>query len=179
MQRGIKISIAAGILSGFLVGIFFALFCGVSMGIAGGLITALITGTVLFLIMGPLHEMFVKKIAGDGFEGSTGVYHVREIEMPWSFDESFDLCVRSLYVISRSRVIETDHSGGRILARTGINWKTWGDTISFEVSASRKRSSKIRVSSRPTAMTTIVDFGKNLQNVNRIVSFMEGHGGKI
>ena len=177
MQRSIKISIVAGISSGILSGILFLLFYGLPMGIAGGFLTGLTAGTVLFFIMGPLHEMSVKKIAFDGSEGSTGVHHVREIEILMSFNESFDLCIRSLDLISRSRVKEKDRSGGRIIARAGLNWRTWGDTISFEISASGEGSSRIRVSSRPAARSTIVDFGKNLQNVNRIVSFLERDDG--
>jgi hypothetical protein len=174
MQRGIKISIAAGISSGILAGIIFSLYYGMPVGIAGGLLTGLIAGAVLSFIMGPLHEMSVKKITGDGSEGSTGVYHQREIEIPRTFDESFNLCIRSLDLICRCRVKEKDHSVGRIIAGAGLNWKTWGDTILFEISAAGEGSSRIRVSSRPTARTTIVDFGKNLQNVHRIVSFLEG-----
>ncbi len=177
MQRSIKISIAAGISSGILSGIIFSLYYGMPVGIAGGLLTGLIAGAALSFIMGPLHEMSVKKITGDGSEGSTGVNHVREIEIPMSFDESFDLCIRSLQMISRCRVKEKDHPGGRIIAGAGLNWKTWGDTILFEISAAGEGSSRIRVSSRPTARTTIVDFGKNLQNVHRIVSFLEGDDG--
>jgi len=179
MLRSIEIAIAAGILAGISAGIFFVLFYGLWIGIAGGLFIGLIVGAVLLFIMGPLHEMSVKKIAGDGSEGSTGVHHVREIEISRSYDESFDLCIRSLELISRSRVIEKDHSGGRIIAKAGLNWRTWGDSISFEISASGEGSSRIRVSSRPAARSTIVDFGKNLQNVNRVVSFLEGYGGYV
>ena len=179
MQRSIKISIATGIPFGILAGIVFTLFHGLTVGITGGLLTGLIAGAVLFFIIGPLHEMSVKKIAGDGSDGSTGVHHARELEIPGSFDESFDLCTRSLDLISKCRVKEKDHSGGRIIAETGLNWRTWGDTISFEISAAGEKSSRIRVSSRPAASTTIVDFGKNLQNVNRILSFLEGHGGFV
>ncbi len=179
MRRSIKIAIAAGILAGILAGIFFVLFYGLWIGIAGGLLTGLIAGAVLFFIMGPLHEMSVKKIAGEGSEGSAGVHHVREIEISRSFDESFDLCIRSLDLISRSRVTEKDYSGGRVLAKAGLNWRTWGDTISFQISAAGEGSSRIRVSSRPAAMTTIVDFGKNLQNVTRILSYLAEHGETI
>jgi len=177
MQRSIKISITAGIPSGILVGIFFSLFYSLLVGIAGGLLTGLIAAAVLYFIMGPLHDMSVKKIAGDDPEGSSGVHQQREIEIPRTFDESFDFCIRSLDSISRSRVIKKNHSLGRIIAEAGLNWKTWGDTISFEISDTGEGSSRIRISSRPAARTTIVDFGKNLQNINRIVSFLESHGG--
>lgn len=59
------------------------------------------------------------------------------------------------------------------MARTSVNWKTWGDTISFEITGIDDESTAVKISSRPTSRTTIVGYGKNLENVKTIVSFIE------
>ena len=174
-----KISIVSGIPVGILAGIFFSFFYGLPAGIAGGLFSGLTVGFVIYLIVGPLHGMAVKKIADDISKETLGVHHVREIEIQRPYNESFDLCIRSLDMISRCRVTEEDRAGGRIVAKAGLNLKTWGDTISFSISIAGEGVSKIKVSSRPAAMTTIVDFGRNLQNVMAISSHLEKHGGSV
>jgi hypothetical protein len=62
---------------------------------------------------------------------------------------------------------------GKIMARSFVNWKTWGDTISFDITGISDEKTAVKVTSRPTASSTIVDYGKNLENVKTIVSFLE------
>jgi hypothetical protein len=85
----------------------------------------------------------------------------------------FDLCVASLSLFRRCIIQEENRSLGRIVARTGINWKTWGDVITISFKRTGSNCTYIQISSRPNARTTIVDYGKNLENVERIVSFLK------
>ncbi|MBC8413218.1 MAG: hypothetical protein ISR96_08210 [Nitrospira sp.] len=65
-----------------------------------------------------------------------------------------------------------DRLNGEIIIKTGINWKTWGDTICFKLSSAGPNRTTVIVTSRPTIKTTIVDFGKNLENIIKITGFL-------
>ena len=58
-----------------------------------------------------------------------------------------------------------------------MTWRTWGDVISFEVHRANDDGTRIKVSSRPALGSTLVDFGKNLQNVEQIAAFLNERSG--
>lgn len=173
MNRNLKIFLTGGIPFGIFTAILFSYLYGIKIGIPGGLISGLIFGFLMFIILGFLHSRAVEKIAGDRSEESMATCQVRNIELQLPYDKTFDLCIKSLNLTSRCRVQEEDRSQGKIIARSSVNWKTWGDTISFEITGTSDKKTAVKVSSRPTARSTIVDYGKNLENVKIIVSFLE------
>jgi len=172
MSRNLKIFMSSGIPAGTGMAIFYSLFYGFPVGLVSGLISGVFFGILMVFILGFLHGRAVKKVAYGNTEPSAGTHHVRETELPLPYDRAFDLCIASLGSLNRW-VYEEDRIHGKILARTGINWKTWGDTICFEIYGIDGGSTRVKVSSRPTARMTLVDFGKNLDNVQRIISFLE------
>ncbi|MBI5099514.1 MAG: hypothetical protein HZB30_09790 [Nitrospirae bacterium] len=173
MNRNLKIFLANGIPFGIFTAILFSSLYGIKVGLSSGLISGLIFGFLMFIILGFLHSRAVEKIAGEKSEESMGTYQERNIKLQLPYDRTFDLCIKSLNLISRCRVQEEDRSQGKIIARSFINWKTWGDTISFDIAGISNENTAVKVSSRPTSWSTLVDYGKNLENVNTIVSFLE------
>lgn len=173
MNRNIKIFLAGGIPFGIFTAVLFSYLYGIKVGLPGGLISGLIFGFVMYIILGFLHSRAVEKIAGDTSEESMATCQIHNIELPLSFESTFALCIQSLSLISRCRVQEEDRSQGKIIARSSVNWKTWGETISFGITGISNDKTAVKVSSRPTAKSTIVDYGKNLENVKKIVSFLE------
>ncbi len=173
MNRDLKIFLGSGVPFGTLMGAFYSLRYGFSAGLIGGLFAGLIFGTLMFIILGFLHSRSVKKIASGKSEKAMGVHHVRNIEVQVPYDKLFDLCVMSLGLIKKCKIQEENRSQGRIVAKAGINWKTWGDTISFDINWMNDGYTHVKVSSRPTARTTLVDYGKNLENVEIIIAFLK------
>lgn len=172
MNRNLKIFLASGIPFGIFTAVLFSYLYGYKIGLPGGLISGLIFGFVMFIILGFLHSRAVEKIAGHISEESMATCQVRNIELQLPYDSTFDLCMKSLNLISRCRIQEEDRSQGKITARSSVNWKTWGDTISFDITGISNEKTAVKVSSRPTARSTIIDYGKNLENVKIIVSFL-------
>ena len=173
MNRNLKIFLASGIPFGIFTAILFSSLYGTNVGLSSGLISGLIFGFVMFIILGFLHSRAVEKIAGEKTEESMGTYQERNIKLQLPYDRTFDLCIESLNLINRCKVREEDRSQGKIIARSSINWKTWGDTISFDITGTSNENTAVKVSSRPTSWSTLVDYGKNLENVKTIVSFLE------
>ncbi len=176
MNRNLKIFLTSGIPLGVLTGTFYSIRYGLKMGLISGLIAGLIFGFITFIILGFLHSRAVKKIVHETSGNAMGIHHVRNIELQLPYHESFNLCVESLGLIRNSKIIEENRSQGKIIAKAGINWKTWGDTISFDITRMNNGHINVKVSSSPTARTTIVDYGKNLKNVETIISFLKKQG---
>ena len=176
MNRHLKIFLANGIPFGTFMGILLSSLYGLNIGLPGGLISGLVFGFLMFIILGFLHSRAVRKISGETSGESMDTFQARNIKLLVPFERAFDLCIESLGMISKCRVQEQDRSRGKIIARSSVNWKTWGDTISFEIAPSGSEATDVRVSSRPTSWSTIVDYGKNLENVERIVSFLQKGG---
>lgn len=172
MKRNIKIFLASGIPFAILMVMLNSYLYGLPLGVISGLIAGTVFGFLMFFILGFLHSRAVKKISDGKFRDESGVNHARSIELNLPYDCVFDLCIRSLDVITNCKVLEEDRINGIIIAKAGINWKTWSDTVSFHINKIDNNHTNVNVSSRPTARTTIVDFGKNLNNVESIVSFI-------
>jgi hypothetical protein len=175
MNRNLKIFLLSGIPFGFLLGMWYSHLYGYQAGFKGGILSGVFFGFLTFLILGLLHNQAIKKITDEKSRETLGVSHIREIALQLSYDKSFDLCMKSLQLMKRYKIIEENRAQGRIIVITGINWKTWGDRILFEITKINNGHSQIKVSSRPNARTTLVDYGKNLENVEILISFLKNH----
>jgi len=176
MNRNLKIFLANGLAFGIFMGILFSCLYGLNTGLPAGLMSGLVFGFIMYVILGFLHSRAVSRISGVSSPESMSSFQIRNIKLRVPFDKAFDLCVASIGLIRNCRVREQDRSRGSIVARSSVNWKTWGDTISFEIAGSGSEETDVRVSSRPTARSTIVDYGKNLENVEKIVAFLQKPG---
>jgi len=104
-----------------------------------------------------------------------GVHQVRNVELRCSYDKAFSLCIEALGLIEKCKIEKEDLGPGKIVARTGATWKTWGDLISFEIRKAGKDEIVVELSSRPAVRMTMVDYGKNLENVETITAFLREH----
>lgn len=176
MNRNLKIFLVNGLPFAAFMGTLFSSLYGIKAGLPAGLVSGLIFGFIMFIILGLLHTRAVRKISGSTSRESMSTLQDRNIKLNLPFERAFDLCLESLGLISRCSVMEKDRSRGKIMARSSVNWKTWGDTISFEIACTGSEETDVRVSSRPTSWSTIVDYGKNLDNVEKIMTFLQKRG---
>jgi hypothetical protein len=173
LNTTIKIFLISAVPFAFFMGAYYSFRYDVRNGIIAGLTGGVAVGLTLAVIVVFLHRRCVQKISGRYPDEKMEVNTTRDIELKIPFDQAFDLCIESLDCINRCNIMEKDRHQGKIAAKTGINWKTWGDTISFRLSRLNDDTTRVIVSSRPTARTTLVDFGKNLENVRIIISWLK------
>ena len=98
---------------------------------------------------------------------------VKNIELQMSFNDAFNLCVRSTSSIERSKIKEKIQNQGRIVAKVGISIKSFGEVIEFKLKEISCDKIGIELSSRPAVRTTLVDYGKNRENIEKIVTFLK------
>ncbi|PSP11891.1 MAG: hypothetical protein BRC49_06850 [Cyanobacteria bacterium SW_10_48_33] len=70
-------------------------------------------------------------------------------------------------------VLQLDHrSTGSLVARSQTNWASWGERIFFKIQPGADDITRVTFRSRPQFRFTIVDYGKNLENVERIRGYL-------
>jgi hypothetical protein len=122
------------------------------------------------------HSWSAQRLAAGKSPYPDRVLRNRTIELQLPYDQVFNLCIRSLASISRCRVQQRDFPQGKITARAGANWRTWGDIITFDLCRTEEGGIRVEVCSRPAVRTTLFDYGKNLENIQRISSFLIKQG---
>ncbi len=169
-----KLLLMSGIPFGFLMGIM-SFHMGDNAGaIRNGILSGLIFGTLVSYILISLHKSLSRKVVSDASMPDFNNHQVRRIVMAIPFEQAFSRCIESLKTVNRCRIILQDPDNGEIRARAGLNWKTWGDDINFKLTQETD-STVVELSSRSSARSTLVDFGKNLDNVERIRRFLHDH----
>ncbi|MCP4269696.1 MAG: hypothetical protein GY777_29680 [Candidatus Brocadiaceae bacterium] len=173
MRQYLKIFLSTGVLFGLFTGIFYSVQYGVTKGIILGISGGLFFGFFMSLILGTMHKVFSKRVQSEDAKDRENVHQIRKIKISFSFDSAFDACIKSIDKIKKSKILEESRSNGKIDAKVGMTWKTFGDRIKFIVTRIDENNTEIEVSSRPAIRTTLVDYGKNLENVQIIEDFIK------
>ena len=58
------------------------------------------------------------------------------------------------------------------MARAGISISSWGEAIEFQLKEIDADQTEIQFSSRPVLRTTLIDYGKNLRNIELLEEFL-------
>lgn len=132
----------------------------------------LIAAGLSFLITS-LHYLAVRRLPYKKTKGSLDVFQLRKMTIPLPYSDSMKRCIASLETIGDVRIMEVSYTNGKIIAMVPASWKTLGQVISFKVSESSGSHSNIEVFSKPAFTIIRADFGKNLDNVEKIVAFLE------
>ncbi|MBM7603737.1 hypothetical protein JOC75_001710 [Metabacillus crassostreae] len=165
-----KIFIFTSIPFGFFMYIQALIFNNAEPSIALYIVIGLVFGLFMSLFMTIL-DFQSKKSIGEG--KSNGVHKKGTIEVPLPEDEVFKLCRDAGSVLKGAKVRHENQQKGLLIIRTGINWKTWGDIIEIVVEDIDANHTRVFIQSRPVVPTTLVDYGKNYENIKRIIGYIE------
>ena len=92
------------------------------------------------------------------------------IEYPFSYQTVFRATTQSLPLIKGMTMGHADEMNGYILVSVGISWASWGENIRIDFVKLGPTRTQMIVKSSASVSTTLVDYGKNKKNVNRIIS---------
>ncbi len=111
-------------------------------------------------------------------------HHTRELEIDMPYDEAFDLCIKAVKSL-KCKIREENRNLGKIIAikptKVPLDWIFNQDLITIELRRLDGRT-KIRISSQlyPHPPTEYyVDYGSNLENVEKIVDMLLKHASRI
>lgn len=133
---------------------------GILFGFLSGLLFTLI---VLYIQWSYLREAGFNK---------TGISVINSIEFEATGDkeEVFALCLESIRSVKKSEIGLLNKDKGIFTVNVGVNWRTWGDLIQFDIKEISVHKCNVVITSRPTMGTALIDFGKNLDNIIKITN---------
>lgn len=153
---GIPFGIFAGGLAGFVFG------KGIIIGILVGIMSGLLFGVSISIILEALSQGVSKK---------AGPAQSKTVTIDLPYETALAKSVQALDTI-KAKVTHKEEANGIIRAKTSINWKSWGEAIEIRLAKQEDGKVMMTVSSRPKLRTTLVDYGKGLENVTSIVDVM-------
>ena len=168
----------------FVTGVFFSLwisFAGLGRlatmpqgkALAVSLIFGAIFGLLLSLIMGTLHILKVRKIAGESREGDIyATTQRREIKSALSGDRLFTMLTHYLKEVARFSLTGLPGVSGKLEAVSRVNLVTFGSRVTITIAQDERGASAINVSCKPRLMTTLVDYGESLKIVSDIARYL-------
>lgn len=122
-------------------------------------------GIIMSLTLVTLHRYRLKKIGVQEItDENIRVGHTKNFKSGLNKNELIEK-LKSDPIIGKMKIKEIENG---VLVKTGINLMTWGEKIKIILQSDRDPDFEYKVSSHPIVITTLVDYGKNLQNVNRI-----------
>lgn len=156
---------------GLFMAIFFGATNGWEYGLVAGAACGLGYGIAMAAILGAINQYQAKKLGSNYSESLMGVHQVETLRLAGQFDGAFEACKAALNAVPKCKITSEDKQLGIITAQTGTTWKSFGETIMFTVSDSGDGANcNVTLSSKPAVRTTLVDYGKNMQNVRAIVA---------
>ena len=138
-----------------------------AQGLIGGGAIGLFLGALVGAAVAAIHVTLHFMMTDD-----PNVHHRRTLVTNASQGEAKRMCIEAIGSIPRAWVVDDTSAGSPITAKTGPNWRGWGDSITCAIRSSGPSEQTIVVESRPRLRVTVVDFGTNLDNVERIQSHL-------
>ena len=94
------------------------------------------------------------------------------IKVNLPYQEVFNHC-RRLLEENNFKVADADEASGKIVATSGISWESFGEKMNVELEDLGEGKTLVKLSSKSRFPITIVDWGKNNQNVKKLVEGLQ------
>ena len=149
LDRGLPHSARMAASTSVAVGASFGFFMTVSLGIANAL--------------------GCRRVGAGPFQGPRA--H-RVLDVGLGLVAAAAAAVRAIEAVG-GKIEVMDPESGLLRARTGLSWKSFGENLRVNLREVRLGATTIDISSRPRWKSTVVDYGKGFQNVERISRFLQ------
>jgi hypothetical protein len=126
---------------------------------AGG--TALAAGAITWLSRRGDARLARQKIDSS----NTDPIQERTVEVGQPAAATFEASLSALQAIPGLRILTENKATGEIGARTGMGWRSFGELVTIQVRRLADDRSTVRIRSEPRRRTTMIDYGKSVENV--------------
>jgi hypothetical protein len=148
-----------GISQGMKRGFSLRMISLIAIVSAGG--TALAAGAVTWL-----SRRGDARLARLGIDSSnTDPVQERTVEMRQPAAATFEASLSAIKAIPRLRIFHENSATGEIAARTGMGWRSFGESVTIQVRRLADDRCTVRIRSEPRRKATIIDYGKSVENV--------------
>ena len=165
----IKIFLITGISFGLLE-IGFDFLSGDGFALWKFVYLTLAFGTTMSLIMVSHHKFEVqKRVSNELTDENLKVSQKSELFSKVSKTE-FITRLQKDKVLNRMKLNEIEN-GVELIA--GFTWKSWGEIVEVRINELSQNEYIYKIASRPKLKTTLVDYGKNLENIQTIQKILK------
>ncbi|HEX7566540.1 MAG TPA: hypothetical protein VF396_25310 [Bradyrhizobium sp.] len=106
------------------------------------------------------------RLTQQGIDSSnTDPVQERTVEVQQSAAAAFEASLSALNAIPGMRVLLENRATREIGARTGMGWRSFGESVTIRVARLADDRSTVRIRSEPRMKATMVDYGKSVENV--------------
>ena len=161
---------------GIIMGLIQWPALGPAQAVKIGLWAGAAFGLIVTAIAGPLHAWSKRKSnaggSGDNVQESDSwrAGASQSMEVRGAKEKLFQLALSSLAEFDKLEIKNQDPEQGIIEAETGQTWKSWGEQVRIRFEAVSPDQTRVEAASRSAVKTTLIDFGKNRENVQRILA---------
>ncbi len=174
LPLGWRMTIGAGVPFGLGMAGWFALLGGDPALVGGlGLATGLAFGLSMAISMGLLQVLWVSR---GGKQTATLSTRAGADLSVCASAEQVAATLRAILAAQGAQELDADAQGS-FTFRTSADLRSWGEIVSFTI-VPRGAQTWVRLRSRPALRTTLVDYGKNQENVERLVQHLRAELGE-
>ncbi len=165
------------------VPLYMALAAGLLFGLTdksyNGCINGFISGAIAGLIILAWSEIWTRKFSRNNEKKDFSVVQTRNLVLLSDFNNAFDLCRNSILNFETAGIKSADLQTGVITAETKLNFTSSRTEIEINLKPVNDNMTDVEILTRPSFRTTIVDFGKSLEVIEKITSSLEENDWQI
>ncbi len=168
MNRYLKTFLQMSVPFGILTGVFQA-FHG--KGAIECLVKGTISGVFFGLVMTTFVYIAVRVYAGNRSD-AFNLCKNKVITINKKPEMVIPECRNAILSVKRARIVEESDGGRLILAKVGLSWKSAGEIMKISVNETSSCTTTVEISSIPALKTTIIDYGKNDENIGAASDYL-------
>jgi hypothetical protein len=93
-----------------------------------------------------------------------------EVSLP--LDEAFEKCLKADQALRRAKLADFQEDSGTIRLNVGMSLKSFGERVTLQLREADGSATSIEVTSRASWPLTLADYGKNADNVQKLVDWL-------
>ena len=155
-----------GVISALLVGVsLFACYYLLLEQAMNTLMGVMVAAVVFGISIGVASYYGDMQLRQRGYDvSSTSPNQQLSVKVTATPEQVFERC-KELAFFRRIDIHAHDARHGKIVAMTGPTWKSAGETVQIIIRKINENQTRVCILSSPALKTTLLDFGKNLENV--------------
>ncbi|WP_282608890.1 hypothetical protein [Pelagibius sp. Alg239-R121] len=167
MNLYLKAFLAMSIPFAAMTGFIIAGDQGVANGIATGVAAGVAFGALAAIILVTLHNKAIARLPYPEDAKSNAVKQAKSIFVDWDYDTAFTRCAQAISEYG-CRQIQPDPLHGTIVSKSKLDIFSALQSIGMRVIELEPGHCEIQIISRPKMPTTLLDYGRNLKNVEEL-----------
>jgi ascorbate-specific PTS system EIIC-type component UlaA len=141
------------------------------------ILVGLISGIIVAAVIGSMHKSTLRKVVSDNINlDKFKIKHSNTITLLAYEDELINFLKDRLKKKKWRLIQESENEEETVLKfRTPLNWKSWGEIVYIRLFTGWQSRLNMEITSIPIISTTMIDYGKNKNNVDLISKIIKAN----